>query len=138
MVCIFCGSATAVVNSRHKVRDNHIWRRRLCLSCQAIFTTNEQADLSSTVVVRGHDNHLSPFSRDKLFIALYESCKHRETAVADATALTQIIVTDLIARASQGVIDRANIKETAHTVLQRLDPAAATFYAAYHPLDATS
>jgi transcriptional regulator NrdR family protein len=78
---------------------------------------------------------MEPFQRDKLFISIYESCKHRPTAVRDAGNLTQQIITKLLAVQTQpGLIARTSIIETCKKVLKPFDVAAATSYSAYHPL----
>ena len=78
-------------------------------------------------------NGLEPFSRDQLFLSVYDSCKHRSAAVDDATALVHIIVAQVLAGQQNGIIRRQHVVETAHTALKRFDQAAATMYLAYHP-----
>jgi transcriptional regulator NrdR family protein len=80
---------------------------------------------------------LRAFNRDELFISIYESCKHRKSAPRDATALTLVVIGDLLKLIDQGSIQQANIVQAVHKVLKRFDQAAATYYAAYHPLPAT-
>lgn len=133
MVCIYCGSATQVVNSRLQRRSNHIWRRRRCLSCLSIFTTEEHAELSGAIMVQYSSKSLRPFSRDQLFISIYESCKHRDSALRDATALTLIIIGSLLKHTRTGLLHREDIVKTAYVALTRFDAAAATYYHAYHP-----
>lgn len=41
MRCDKCGSKTTVFNSRARSEVNIIWRRRKCLSCSYLFTTEE-------------------------------------------------------------------------------------------------
>lgn len=134
MECLYCGGQTTVVNSRHQRRNNHIWRRRKCLTCSQVFTTTEQAELKGSVMLRGAHGKLQPFSRDQLFVTIYESCRHRKSAVADATLLTDIISSHVLTRQKDGIIARDELIKTTLVVLKRLDKAAATAYAAYHPL----
>ena len=76
-----------------------------------------------------------PLVRDRLFIDLYESCRHRPTALEDASALTDLIIGRLLRQQrSRGLIERKTIVSTTQEVLKNFDAAAATFYAAYHPL----
>lgn len=98
-----------------------------------MFTTEEHAALHSSLVVAAADNQLSPFSRDRLFASIHDSCRHRPTGLDDAGALTQTIISELVRAQQHGVIALGDIARTAHAVLQRFDMAAATFYAAYHP-----
>lgn len=133
MVCIYCSSATHVTNSRHQRRGNAIWRRRECLDCGAIFTSREQADLSASLRIEdAFKKKLSPFVRDRLFLDIYDSCRHRDSALADAAALTQTIIDKLVATNKSGLITRDDIIVTALAVLKNFDDAAATFYHAYH------
>ena len=132
MVCVYCEGPTKVTNSRLQRRANHIWRRRKCLQCMATFTTEESPTLSASLLVTGDSRRLVPFSRDKLFIAVYEACKHRPKAADDAAYLTQVIVGRIIGLQADSVIKREDIiKETAKA-LKRFDKAAAVVYSAYH------
>jgi len=132
MVCIYCGGKTQVTNSRLQKRLNHVWRRRECLQCHAIFTTEEAADYSGSIVVRSQNGTISPFSRDKLFSSLLQSLGHRPTAVDDAGALTATIVAHLVREHRKPAISPSEIIKIAHITLERFDTAAAVQYAAYH------
>ena len=134
MVCIYCSSRTQVTNSRLQKRANQVWRRRLCLKCGSNFTTHEIPEYGSTVSVRYSSKELQPFSRDLLFVSIYESCKHRKSALEDAHALTQTIIAQLLQLTDDGLLDRDVITTIARTVLDRFDTAAGTMYAAYHPV----
>ncbi len=136
MVCVYCGSPTSVVNSRPKRRTNDIWRRRTCDHCGSTFTTVEQIDLQSALRVEHTSHHLQPFDRDRLFIDIYESCKHRPQAVGEAANLTQQVITMLLNDTTRpGLLDRREIIQTTHKTLKKFDAAAAVFYITYHPLD---
>ena len=134
MNCIYCEERTSVVNSRHQRRNNNIWRRRHCPKCNAVFTSIEAADLSYSVSYRPAptSNTVEPFSREKLFISIYESCKHRETALEDAIALTDTVLTKLKPYFKQIIIEREFIIKTTLATLERFDKATATHYRAYH------
>jgi transcriptional regulator NrdR family protein len=86
------------------------------------------------MVAASDNKRLLPFSRDYLFASVHDSCRHRRSAVDDATYLTQTIISELVRAQHSGVISLADIARAAHTVLHRFDPTAATVYAAYHPL----
>ena len=135
MVCIYCGSPTAVTNSRLQRQLNQVWRRRLCNACNSTFTTHEKVDLGGTVAIKRHAGQLTPFSRDNLFMSIYESCKHRPKAIADAGWLTQTAIAKLRHVISEGTLERDAIVSTVHTILEHFDKPAATVYAAYHPMD---
>ncbi len=133
MVCIYCSGKTDVFNSRHQKRLNQVWRRRRCMVCNAAFTTIEAADPSQTVRVR-RNSHLEPLSREVILLSVYDSLRHRKTAVHDATALTATIVSTLYNLASNAVIERDQIVEATAAVLERFDTVAATHYRAFHQL----
>lgn len=132
MVCIYCGNKTQVTNSRHQKRTNSVWRRRICLDCQAIVSTTETIDLSTAVIVIDKTSH-KPFSRDKLFISIHDSCKHRKTALTDAIALTDTIISLILPQIKHASVTKLDIKQTSHKVLENFDIAAAIQYQAYHP-----
>jgi len=133
MVCIYCGSDLSVINSRAQKRTNSVWRRRKCDSCGAVITTTEGVDYAKTLVYRGHQNHIQPFIRAKLFISVYEAVKHRKDALEAAEALTDTIIAHLLPQITASGLDRAHVIRTVHEALQRFDAAAATHYQAYHP-----
>lgn len=132
MVCIYCGGETQVINSRSQKRYNHVWRRRRCAKCGAVFTSVETAELSKSLVIKNKGN-LQPFLRDTLFISIYESLKHRKSALRDATALTETIIGKLEHHIADGVINRDVLVQAAYLSLKRFDKAAAMHYQAYHP-----
>ena len=132
MVCIYCGAKTQVINSRLQKQANSIWRRRTCQNCGSIFTTHETADLSSSFVVRISRKDIRPFHKDALFISVYESLKHRESALEDARALLQTIIGHLIPTADHGQLTPEVIAVITHEVIERFDQTAGTVYAAYH------
>jgi transcriptional regulator NrdR family protein len=104
------------------------------VSCRAIFTTHEEADLSSTFLVEGSTSDPTPFNRDKLFLSIYDCCRHRENALVEARHLTTTIIASLIKTSHGGPLLPAEaIRLAAVTVLERFDATAAAFYKAYHP-----
>jgi transcriptional regulator NrdR family protein len=76
---------------------------------------------------------IKSFSRDKLFLSLYESCKHRPRAIEDAAALTDTVISKLQPMIEKGTIQKTNLKEIVLICLNRFDKTAATYYRAYHP-----
>jgi transcriptional repressor NrdR len=131
MVCIYCGGDVTVSNSRPQKSRNQVWRRRPCKACGAVFTSIEALDLSQALVV-AKNNALQPFDRDRLFISLYESLRHRPAAASDARGLCDTVTAQLIKVAASGQIDVRTIISTAVNTLRRFDQAAATHYAAFH------
>jgi transcriptional repressor NrdR len=134
MVCMYCGKDTQVVNSRARSFPYSVWRRRKCPHCKNIFSTYETPGLDKAVVLaKGKD--ILPFSRDQLFLSVYQSVAHRPDAIRSASALTDTILTKLLAQLTHASLDRKMVVKTVATVLRRFDKAAATYYEAYHPVD---
>lgn len=120
-----------MVNSRPQRRNNHVWRRRLCISCGAVFSTEEGAQLGLAWQVRS-GRRLRPFSRDKLLLSLYRSCEHRQTALEDAQGLSETIIRKLQPHMADGVIESRDIIQVAQVALNRFDKAASVYYGARH------
>jgi transcriptional regulator NrdR family protein len=139
MVCVYCNGALTVSNSRPQKNHNQIWRRRPCRACGAVFTAIESIDLSKSLVVlktpqNASKPELQSFDRDKLFISLYESLRHRATAASDARGLCDTTIAHIIKKAADGKIDDRTIIQLAANTLQKFDKAAATHYVAFHPV----
>lgn len=132
MVCIYCNSKTEITNSRRLARSNATWRRRHCLKCGALYTTVEEADYSRLWLIAGLKGRLSPFLRDKLFLSVYDSLRHRKTAIQDASALTSTIIAKIAKASTDGQIDRQKLIDTALACLKRFDKTAAVHYKAYY------
>ena len=146
MVCPYCGGNLAVNNSRPQKSRNQTWRRRPCKACGAVFTSIEYLELSQAVIVSKPSDSpaagaqpaqrivtdLQPFSRDKLFISLYESLRHRPTASSDARGLCDTVTAHIISHASTGHVAADTIRIAALNTLQKFDAAAASHYAAFH------
>ena len=132
MNCIYCRSETKVVNSRAQKRLNQVWRRRQCLGCGAVFTTEEGFEPSGSLVFDDQRTKPMPFNRDRLFVSLYNALSHRPDALEAATALSATILAKLVHNASNGCILRSEVILTARTTLARFDKTAETIYSAYH------
>ena len=134
MVCIYCGASTSVTNSRHQKRANQVWRRRRCEACQSVVTTVEGVDYAASISLKTTSGALEPFQRDILFISVYDSLRHRKTAVSDAEALTATILKQLpVCFDATTAVDREKLVNLTATTLQRFDSAAAVQYRAFHP-----
>jgi transcriptional regulator NrdR family protein len=134
MVCIHCSSETNVINSRHQKRSNQVWRRRRCTSCKSVFTTLEGAEYALAWQVRSATGHLEPFSRDKLFLSIWNSLQHRKSALADAGALTDTVLKKLLHDVKDATLSPTHISRSAFVALNRFDKVAATHYQAFHPV----
>lgn len=132
MVCLYCSNNLNVANSRPQKRRNQTWRRRHCTACGAVFTSIEAIDLAHALVVDS-GGQLQAFDRDRLFISLYESLRHRPTAASDARGLADTVTAHIISDAVSGSIAVQTITSAALNTLRRFDQAAASHYAAFHP-----
>lgn len=131
MVCIYCGNPTQVTNSRLQRRTNSVWRRRACTACAQLFTSIEQADMVTSILI-DRNGALEGFDRDTLLLSVYDALKHRETALKDAQGLTRTIIANALKTATDSVVARGSLIKEALQVLERFDTAAATMYRAYH------
>jgi transcriptional regulator NrdR family protein len=95
-------------------------------------TTFEEADYRHLLVVAKSDTSYKPFVRDKLMLSIYDSLRHRKTAVDDASSLTTTIIAKLAKNCSEGRISRLQLVNTASECLKRFDKAAAVYYKAYY------
>ena len=130
---MYCGGKTQVTNSRAQKRLNQVWRRRECLNCRAVFTTEEGIDYGASLVVRpAPHGPVTPFSRDKLFASLLKALGHRRTAVEDASALTGTVIARLLQNGTNAAVSPSEIVKTVILVLEPFDKAACVQYRAYH------
>ena len=132
MKCVYCGNVTKVVNSRHQKKANQVWRRRKCQKCKAVFTTLEVVDTSLALRVK-RNKRFKPFSRDILLLSVYDSLRHRKTAMRDATELTGTILSHLYPNITNATLERDDIVEVTASTLQRFDNVAAVHFLAFHP-----
>ena len=134
MKCLYCASKLSVNNSRPQKRTNSVWRRRACPACKAVFTSVELIDPTSTLMFRADNKRLQPFSRDILYISVYEACRHRPSAARDARALSDTIIRQLIGAKHSATVRRHHVVTVTLGVLERFDRSAGVQYRAYHPL----
>jgi transcriptional repressor NrdR len=135
MVCIYCGHETEVVNSRKRGRLPSVWRRRACKYCVAQFSTLEQPDYTTAVLVKNPENkNPASFNRDELFLSIYKSLGHRSDALKSSSALTETVISKIVNKrmVKDGALDKEKITQLTYEVLRRFDKTAATFYKAYH------
>lgn len=133
MKCIYCSGKLSVSNSRPQKKLNQVWRRRNCSECGAVMTSVEAIDLGKAITFQ-NGTHTEPFSRDTLLISIYESSKHRKTALSDALALTDTVIARLLPKVEVATLSRQQIIETTTETLKNFDKAASVHYAAYHSL----
>jgi transcriptional regulator NrdR family protein len=97
-----------------------------------VWSTIEAVDYPQALTVQKKGS-LEPFVRERLFISLYDSCKHRPQALEDARALTQTVISKLLPQVQNATLPREIIITTVGAVLKNFDHAAHVHYTAYHP-----
>ncbi len=132
MVCIYCSATTRVTNSRHRKQSAQVWRRRICTSCNAVFTSTESVDFPKSLALEMPDKTLRPFTKEKLFLSIHKSCEHRSTAINDATALTDTVIAKIVHAGTQSVIPAQQLAKLVHETLSNFDTASAVQFSAYH------
>lgn len=78
------------------------------------------------------DGRLLPFKKEKLFLSILKSCQHRKSALDDAIALTETVMSKLMRATNGSSVVAEMVATIAHDALQNFDQAAAVQYAAYH------
>lgn len=132
MVCIYCGKPTSVVNSRSKKNENSVWRRRQCSNCQAILTTFEQYDLSTSLLVKKRSGALKSFERDKLLISIAKAIDHKKNPSQSASFLTNnVLVLLLKDKPINKILSTQDISNMTFLSLRRYDPASAIKYLSF-------
>jgi transcriptional repressor NrdR len=135
MECYICHNQTKVSNSRKQRKRNQVWRRRVCVNCDYIFTTVEKVDLEHSLVVEYINGEISNFIREELLISINKGLKHRKNHLNDSISLTDTIISKLLVNNSKPLVTRNDIINTSLSVLKNFDNLAYTSYTAYHPLD---
>lgn len=79
------------------------------------------------------EGKLTPFDRDILFTSIYDSLKHRNHPIRDASELTNTVISTLV-KSRQAVFTRQEVVKATNKVLQRFDNAASVQYAAFHQI----
>lgn len=123
MVCTMCDSKTRTSNSRFMSRGIYVWRRRTCPRCHSVFTTHENVDMKRSHRVQDTDGKLDQFVREKLFLSIYESLRHRQEAISDASGITDTTISKILAE-KRLIIPKDRIVEITSSVLRRFDRAA--------------
>jgi hypothetical protein len=65
-------------------------------------------------------------------MSIFDSLKHRKTALNDATELTDTVISKLYRHMQDAIVEREYIVQVVTEVLKRFDKPAAVFYMAFH------
>jgi transcriptional regulator NrdR family protein len=109
----------------------HTWRRHTCKRCFAVFTTRESVDMSQSYRIELNDGSLVNFSRDKLYLSIYDAVIHRSDSITESSILTDTIVA-AVQKRGRLLMQRKDLIEMATTVLRRFDKTAYVRYVSLH------
>lgn len=88
--------------------------------------------MATSLLTITSDSQSKPFSRDELLLHIYDSLKHRKTAMNDATALTDTIIGRIVSKNSEAIITNAYLSDIVDDVLQNFDKVSSIHYQAYY------
>ena len=77
-------------------------------------------------------DRLQPFKRDRLFLSVYDSLRHRKSAISDAEGITATIISKLARKRLDGRLDKHEIVDIALSTIKHFDKAAAVHYKAFY------
>lgn len=131
MKCPFCGNnEDKVIDSRSSEEGRSIRRRRECLSCHRRFTTYENIEESTLMVIK-KDGRREPFDRKKILTGLTKACEKRPIGANDLQALADKIEYTLQSKFDKEV--KANeIGELVMELLYKLDEVAYVRFASVY------
>jgi len=91
MKCPFCGhDEDKVIDSRSSEEGRSIRRRRECLNCEKRFTTYENIEETSLMVIK-KDGRRESFDRKKILAGIKKACEKRPISTQDIEDLTDKI-----------------------------------------------
>ncbi|MGH8427428.1 MAG: transcriptional regulator NrdR [Gammaproteobacteria bacterium] len=139
MHCPFCGhEETRVVDSRLAAGGRQIRRRRVCLACQARFTTQETPEFNLPRVVK-RDGTRVPFDEDKLHLGILKALEKRPVATETVDATIANLV-ERLRLSGEREVTSATIGELVMAALFDLDQVAyvrfASVYRSFQDVDA--
>lgn len=131
MRCPKCGCQDdKVIDSRSSREGSTIRRRRECLQCENRFTTYEEIEQKSLVVVK-RDGRREPFSKEKLLNGVSRACDKRPVS-QDALRALADRVADQISDEYDSEVPFLAIGERVMEGLRMLDQVAYVRYASVY------
>ena len=131
MICPFCGNPdTQVKDSRPAEDGTAIRRRRLCVKCEARFTTFERVQLREITIIKRNGGR-SIFDRDKLERSFEIALRKREVDKDDMVRAINEIVRKLEGYAD-GDVPSEKVGELVMSSLYTLDQVAYVRYASVY------
>jgi len=131
MKCPFCGhNEDKVIDSRASEEGRSIRRRRECLNCEKRFTTYENIEETSLMVIK-KDGRRESFDRKKILAGIKKACEKRPISIQQLEDLTSKIEYTLQAKFEKEV-DAAQIGELVMELLYDLDEVAYVRFASVY------
>ena len=131
MICPFCGNEdTQVKDSRPAEDGGAIRRRRLCVKCDARFTTFERVQIREITLVK-RDGRKSVFYREKLERSFDIALRKRDVD-AEAVAMAINDIVRQLESHADGDVPSARVGELVMAALYKLDQVAYVRYASVY------
>ncbi|MBU1148131.1 MAG: transcriptional regulator NrdR [Candidatus Omnitrophica bacterium] len=131
MKCPFCGhKEDKVIDSRSSEEGRSIRRRRECLGCHRRFTTYENIEESSLMVIK-KDGRREPFDRKKILAGLQKACEKRPISIQQLEELAEKVEYTLQSKFEKEV-DASQIGEFIMELLCDLDEVAYVRFASVY------
>jgi len=131
MKCLFCGhDEDKVIDSRSSEEGRSIRRRRECLNCQRRFTTYENIEETSLIVIK-KDGRREPFDRKKILNGLTKACEKRPISTEQLEALADKIEYTLQSKFEKEAPSR-EVGELLMELLYKLDEVAYVRFASVY------
>jgi transcriptional repressor NrdR len=137
MKCFYCKSnKTQVINSRKINNTSSVWRRRKCLSCEEVFTTEESISISSFFVIK-KNRARKRFVYEKLFLSIFIAISQtKKVDIGDSSLVAKVITHEVLHDLSTLHSTLFSSKEIICMVYKKLlkmNKSAAFIYGVYSP-----
>ncbi|MBU4458205.1 MAG: transcriptional regulator NrdR [Candidatus Omnitrophica bacterium] len=131
MKCPFCGhDEDKVIDSRSSEEGRSIRRRRECLPCHRRFTTYENIEEASLMVIK-KDGRREPFDRKKILAGIKKACEKRPISTQKLEELADKIEYTLQSKFEKEV-DASEAGELIMELLYDLDEVAYVRFASVY------
>ncbi|MFH1478904.1 MAG: transcriptional regulator NrdR [Candidatus Omnitrophota bacterium] len=131
MKCPFCGhDEDKVIDSRSSEEGRSIRRRRECLNCNRRFTTYENIEETSLMVIK-KDGRREGFDRKKILVGIKKACEKRPISVEQLEGLVDKVEYTLQSKFEKEV-DASQVGELIMEFLYDLDEVAYVRFASVY------
>lgn len=131
MKCPFCGyKEDKVIDSRSSEEGRSIRRRRECLKCKKRFTTYENIEETSLMVIK-KDGRREGFDRKKILAGIKKACEKRSVSMQQLEELADRIECTLQSKFEKEV-EASQVGELVMELLYDLDEVAYVRFASVY------